>query len=160
MNHMKNWYLIKTKTKQEKIAVFNLENQNYQVYFPCSIINNKNVVLFPGYLFIQLDELTQNWAPVRSTKGVINFVRFGLSYAKISDSLINFIKANEKSTTEKIFNLNQFKLGDSVQINEGVFKNFKAIFKSFESNDRVILLMKIMGQDQTLNVKKNLLVRL
>ena len=155
---MKKWYLIKTKPRQEKIAINNLENQNFHAYCPSALINNKHVVLFPGYLFIQLDENVQNWAPIRSTKGVLNFVRFGLNFAKIPNSVIDFIKHNEFNTAEKIENLNEFNPGDKVQITEGVFKNCIAIFKSFKPNERVILLMSLMGQQQTINIKKKSLV--
>jgi transcriptional antiterminator RfaH len=160
MTLMQKWYLIKTKPRQENIAVANLENQNYQVYCPCAKINNKIVVLFPGYLFIYLDETSENWTPIRSTKGVLNFVRFGLNYPKISEKIIDFIKKNELNTAIKAKNLTDFKLGDSVQITEGVFKNCIAIFKSLKSDERVILLMSIMGQQQTINIKKKSLLRL
>ena len=92
---MKQWYLIKTKSRQENIAIKNLKNQNFNVYCPFTTISNKIVALFPGYVFIQLDKNTQNWAPIRSTKGVLNFVRFGLNFAKISNNIIDFIKAND-----------------------------------------------------------------
>jgi len=157
---MKKWYLIKTKPHQEKKAIINLENQKYHVYCPWIKINNKSVVLFPGYLFIQLDENKQNWSPIRSTIGVSSFVRFGLSYAKISDNIIEFIKSNELSTSEKFKNLNSFKPGDNVQITEGVFKNCSAIFESFKSDERVVLLMKLMGQQQTFNIEKKSLIGL
>ena len=157
---MKKWYLIKTKPRQENIAVANLENQNYHVYCPCAKINNKIVVLFPGYLFIYLDETLENWTPIRSTKGVLNFVRFGLNYAKISNKIIDFIKTNELNTAIKAKNITDFKFGDSIQITEGVFNNCVAIFKSFKSDERVILLMTIMGQQQTINIKKKSLLRL
>jgi transcriptional antiterminator RfaH len=160
MSYMKNWYLIKTKPKQEKIAVLNLHNQNYHVYCPIAIINNKTVVLFPGYLFIHLDETLENWSPIKSTKGVLNFVRFGLSYAKISDKVIDFIKKNELNTAERAKNISDFKLGDTVQITEGVFKNCVAIFNSIKSDERVILLLNILGQQQTINIKKKSLLRL
>ena len=160
MRHMKKWYLLKTKSRQEKIAIANLENQKYHVYCPSTKINNKIVVLFPGYLFIYLDETSDNWGPIRSTKGILNFVRFGLSYAKISNKIIDFIKENEFNTSQKLKYLNDFKIGDKVQITEGVFKNCVAIFESFKSDERVILLMNIMGQEQTINVKKKLLIRL
>ena len=157
---MNKWYLIKTKPRQENIAVANLENQNYHVYCPCAKINNKILVLFPGYLFIYLDETLENWTPIRSTKGVLNFVRFGLNYAKISNKIIDFIKTNELNTAIKAKNITDFKFGDSIQITEGVFKNCVAIFKSFKSDERVILLMTIMGQQQTINIKKKSLLRL
>jgi transcriptional antiterminator RfaH len=157
---MNKWYLIKTKSRQEKIAKANLENQNYDVYCPFAKIDNKTVALFPGYLFINLDEKAQNWSPIRSTKGVLNFVRFGLSYANIADNIIEVIQANELTTSEKIKTLNNFDKGDSVQITEGVLKNCIAIFESFKSNDRVILLMNLMGQQQTINLKRKSLIRL
>ena len=160
MKHMKKWYLLKTKPRQEEIALANLKNQNYHAYCPYAPINNKIVVLFPGYLFIYLDETADNWGPIRSTKGIINFVRFGLSYAKISNKIIDFIKENEFNTSQKLKYLNDFKIGDKVQITEGVFKNCVAIFESFKSDERVILLMNIMGQEQTINVKKKSLIGL
>jgi transcriptional antiterminator RfaH len=160
MKLMKKWYLVKTKPRQEKIAISNLENQNYHVYCPWAKINNKIVVLFPGYIFIQLDDSSENWSPIRSTKGVLNFVRFGLSYAKISNKIIAFIKENECNTSIKIKKLKEFKKGDSVQITEGVFKNCIAIFESFKSEERVILLMNLMGQQQKISTTKKSLLAL
>jgi transcriptional antiterminator RfaH len=157
---MKKWYLIKTKPRQENVAITNLKNQNYHIYCPCAKINNKIKVLFPGYLFISLDETAENWAPIRSTKGVLNFVRFGLSYAKISNQLISFIQDNEFNTTKRIKNLNDFKSGDKVQITDGVFKNCVAIFKSSRPEDRVILLINLLGQEQTLNIKQKSVIGL
>ena len=154
---MKHWYLVKTKSKQENIAILNLENQNFHVYCPFVLIRNKNEVLFPGYIFIQLDKDTQNWSPIRSTKGVLHFVRFGLSYAKIPDNIIKFIKTNELNTVEKLKNINKFKPGDKVQISDGVFKNCIAIFKSYKSDERVILLINILGQQQKLTIKQETL---
>ena len=151
---MKHWYLVKTKSKQEDIAILNLENQNFHVYCPFVLIRNKNEVLFPGYIFIQLDKDTQNWSPIRSTKGVLYFVRFGLSYAKIPDNIIEFIKTNQLNTAEKLKNINKFKPGDKVQIADGVFKNCIAIFKSYKSDERVILLMNLLGQQQKLTIKQ------
>jgi transcriptional antiterminator RfaH len=151
---MKHWYLVKTKSKQEDIAILNLENQDFHVYCPKALIRNKNVVLFPGYIFIQLDKDTQNWSPIRSTKGVLYFVRFGLSYAKIPDNIIEFIKTNQLNTAEKLKNINKFKPGDKVQITDGVFKNCIAIFKSYKSDERVILLMNLLGQQQKLTIKQ------
>ena len=151
---MKNWYLIKTKARQEKIAIKNLENQAYRTSCPMAKINNRLVVLFPGYLFVQLNEKTQNWSPINSTKGVSHFVKFGWNFAKVSTDVIEFIKTNQHITTEKLINLNQFKPGDKVQISDGPFKNWIAIFKCYKSDERVILLMNLLGCEQSLSIKK------
>ena len=134
---MKNWYLIKTKPRQEKNAKQNLENQGYIVFCPITKINNILVILFPGYLFVQLNDKTQNWSPINSTKGVSHFVKFGLNFAKVPTSVIKFIKTNQHITTEKLINLNKFKPGDIVPISDGAFKNWVAIFKCYKTDERV-----------------------
>ena len=160
MRFMKNWYLVKTKPRQENVAIKNLENQEYSTYCPTVRINNKHVVLFPGYIFIHLDKIKENWSPIHSTKGVVNFVRFGLYFAQVPDNVIEFIKANKLISLEKLKNLDKFKPGDKVQITDGVFKNCIAIFKSYKSEERIILLMKVLGQQQAINIKQELLVAL
>ena len=160
MTLMKSWYLIKTKANQELIAQQNLQSQNYVTYCPNALINNKNVILFPGYIFINLDNKKQNWLPIKSTKGVVNFVRFGLNFAKVPNNIIHIIKKNELRTLDRIKNLDSFKSGDKVQITEGIFKNCTAIFDSFKSSDRVILFIKLLGQQQTFNTEKNYIIGL
>jgi len=151
---MKKWYLIKTKPKQEKKAKQNLENQGYVAFCPIAKINDRLVVLFPSYLFVQLNDKTQNFSPIYSTKGVSYIVKFGLNFAKVPSSVIKFIKANQHITTEKLINLNNFKPGDKVKISDGAFKNYMAIFKCYKSDERVILLMNLLGNEQSLSFKK------
>ena len=157
---MKKWYLIKTKPKQEKKAKQNLENQGYVAFCPIAKINDRLVVLFPSYLFVQLNDKTQNFSPIYSTKGVSYIVKFGLNFAKVPSSVIKFIKANQHITTEKLINLNNFKPGDKVQISDGAFKNYMAIFKCYKSDERVILLMNLLGNEQSLSFKKELVIAL
>ena len=54
MSSMRNWYLIKTKPRQENVAIKNLENQEYSTYCATVSIKNKHIVLFPGYSLIFL----------------------------------------------------------------------------------------------------------
>jgi transcriptional antiterminator RfaH len=160
MSSMRNWYLIKTKSRQEHVALKNLENQEYCTYCPTVTIKNKKIVLFPGYLFIYLDKEQENWSPIRSTKGVVNFVRFGLNFAQVPDSVIKFLKANELINKEKFNNFNRLMSGDKIQITDGVFKNCVAIFKSSKPQDRVLLLMNILGQQQSITINQESVIRL
>ena len=157
---MNKWYLIKTKPRQEKKAKQNLENQGYRAFCPMIKINDRLVVLFPGYLFIQLNEKTQNWSPINSTKGVSHFVKFGLNFAKVPNSVIEFIKTNQHITADKLNNLNKFKPGDKVQISDGAFKDYMAIFKCYKSDERVIILMNLLGHEQSLSIKKESVIAL
>ncbi|MDC0182002.1 transcription/translation regulatory transformer protein RfaH [Candidatus Thioglobus sp.] len=157
---MRSWYLIKTKSRQEHVAIKNLENQEYITYCPTVKIKNKHIFLFPGYLFIYLDKEIDNWLPIRSTKGVLNFVRFGLNFAQAPDAVIKFLKDNELFNKEKFNNLNRFKSGDKVQITDGIFKNCVAIFKSSQPEERIVLLLNILGQQQSISIKKESVMRL
>ncbi len=149
---MKNWYLIQSKFNQEKIAEKNLVNQGYTIYNPHINLNNNSVALFPRYLFIQLDNKAQNWSPIRSTKGVSNFVRFGLQFAKVPDFIISLIKAQENRSIKKMIDLSRFHKGDKLHIDQGIFKGCQGIFERYE-DDRVIALLTILNQPQKLSFK-------
>jgi transcriptional antiterminator RfaH len=149
---MKNWYLIKTKPQQEVIATQNLTNQNFEIFFPKAVIKNKTTPLFPSYLFVKLDDKTQNWMPIRSTKGVSNFVRFGLSFAKVPNQIINLIKTQQQQTIEKMINICSHHKGDYLEIQTGVFKGQQAIFQNYNSSDRVTVLLKLIGQQQAITL--------
>jgi len=148
---MKSWYLIHTKPKQESTAKDNLERQNYSVYLPMVIVRRKRrgrsvrvtEAMFPRYLFIHLDDSTDDWAPIRSTIGVSELVRFGIIPAKISGDLIVAIK--KRGNDEGIHELqtDDFEEGQEVRIAEGPFEGYEAIFKAKSGQQRAILLLNI-----------------
>ena len=149
---MKKWYLIQTKPQQESIATENLSNQGFEVFFPKAIIKNKTVSLFPRYLFIRLDDKNQNWTPIRSTKGVSNFVRFGLSFAKVPNQIINMIRIQQQQTIEKMIDICSHQKGDYLEIQTGAFKGQQAIFQNYSAQDRIVVLLKIIGQQQEIEL--------
>jgi transcriptional antiterminator RfaH len=152
---MKKWYLIQTKPQQEDIAVQNLSNQEFNIFYPKATIKSKKVVpLFPRYLFIELDNKKQNWTPVRSTRGVANFVRFGLSFAVVPNKIIDMIKIQQQQTIEKLVSIRSHHQGDNIEIKTGVFKGQQAIFKNYNSQDRIIVLLKLIGQQQEIELSE------
>ncbi len=148
---MKYWYLIHSKPKDEKVAKENLERQGYETYLPLILGRTKRrgktiksiQPMFPRYLFIHLSEQTDDWGPIRSTLGVSSLIRFGITPAKIPDTLINSLKERENS--QGIHELPSKKLlaGDKVLIVEGPFEGYEATLFSQKSDDRVIVLLKI-----------------
>jgi transcriptional antiterminator RfaH len=116
------------------------------------MIKNKSVSLFPRYLFIELDDKNQNWTPIRSTKGVANFVRFGLNFAIVPNQIIRLIKIQQQQTIEKLINICSHQKGDSIEIQTGAFKGQQAIFQNYNSSDRVTVLLKLIGQQQAITL--------
>ena len=77
------WVLIYTKVKQEKRAKENLENQGFKTFLPMIASANdlakyENLeIVFPRYLFTQINVKLDNWSSIKSTKGVDHIVLFG-----------------------------------------------------------------------------------
>ena len=148
---MKSWYLVHTKPKQEMTAKENLLRQNYCVYLPMAMIRRKRKgrtekivdALFPRYLFIHLDDTTDDWAPIRSTIGVSEMVRFGLIPAKISEVLIEAVKKRENEEGIHELQTSNFEEGQQVRIAEGPFEGYEAIFQAKSGQQRAILLLNI-----------------
>lgn len=148
---MKNWYLVYTKPRGERLAKEHLERQGYKIYLPLVSVRRrykertrrKIEPLFPRYLFIHLSDTTDDWGPIRSTIGVSSLVHFGNMPAKIPNLLIERIRLREDSEGLHDLNLKEFHKGDPVRIAEGPFEGFEGIFHCKSGKDRVIILLKL-----------------
>jgi transcriptional antiterminator RfaH len=156
------WYLLTTKPKNEQRASNNLLNQGYQTYFPKveldKIRNGKRTKvtepLFPNYLFIKVNQENANFNSIRSTPGVMNFVRFGMNIAMVSQSLITRLKV-DLGSKEVALNLNKattIQPNDKVAIIAGPFVGLEAIYQSSDGLARSMLLLKIMNSTASISI--------
>ena len=155
----RNWYLLTSKPHKDAEAEMQLRNQNYEVYRPLAQrlrkqrgkMVKKTESLFPRYLFIHLDNgVADNWAPIRSTRGINGFVRFGVEAALVPDSLIQLIKSKEETRGERPIDLDRFNEGDKVRITDGPFRDLEAIFQKYDGEERVIVLLEILHKQTKL----------
>ena len=151
------------KPREDEVAEINLRNQGYEVYRPQAMIQKTRrgkavesvESLFPRYLFVRLCDETDTWAPIRSTKGVQVLVRFGAYPAIVRDELIDAIKAQEKDTADNIIRLSEFKVGEALRVKEGGFYGTEAIFKAVDAENRIIVLMNILGREHEIALQSN-----
>ena len=149
------WYLVATKVRSEQMAQENLQRQSYITYLPltqCQRRRNgryttRTEAFFPGYLFIRLDRETDNWSPIRSTRGITGLIRFGGMPAKIPENLIVSLKNNEDETGYQQIEQQQPKSGDYVNIIDGSFAGQQGIFQTMKGTDRVLVLLNIIGKN-------------
>lgn len=155
-----------TKPREDERAELHLSNQGYDFFRPklrrFCLKKGKQVIvteaLFPRYLFICLDDVVSNWARVRSTRGVAGLVKFTDMPARVPDSMIEALRGqcvegNIIDTTEdKPF---VFEEGDEIEITEGSFRGIKAIIKEQVAEDRVLLLLTLLGKEQELEISLN-----
>ncbi|VVP60454.1 Transcription antitermination protein RfaH [Pseudomonas fluorescens] len=105
--------------------------------------------LFPGYLFIQLDQLNDNWHPIRSTRGVNQLVTFGKQPIAVADELIEQLK---QRLSEKPQESVMLEPGDRVRINAGSYKELEAIFLSHDGAERIVILLQLLHREHTLSI--------
>ena len=148
---MRAWYLIYTKPKQEEIAKLNLEQQNYEAYLP-KVMGLKRkrgrsvktvLPMFPRYLFIYLDNQTDDWGPIRSTIGVANLIRFGMEAACVPEKLVDEIRVRENPDGVIALPDKSFKKGEAVRITTGPFEGYEAVFSDRQARNRVLVLLRI-----------------
>ena len=161
---MKCWYAVHTKPRQEIVAKENLQRQGFPVYLPCIQVARRkkdswqNMIepLFPRYLFIQSDSETENLAPIRSTRGVSDLVRFGYQLVPVPDGLIAGMKAMEDQKSGLYIPKSRlFTAGDEVIITEGPFAEMKGIYNCDLGEQRAIILLECLGRLNTLIVSRH-----
>lgn len=154
----RQWYLLTSKPFKDELAELKLGKQGYEVYRPLAQrlrkqrgkMIKKTESLFPRYLFIALNEFTDNWAPIRSTKGVNQFVRFGTQPALVPSELIINLKSQELALGERAIDLDRFHQGDLVTLTEGPFRGLNGVFMNYDGEERAIILLEILHKQTKL----------
>lgn len=150
------WYALQHKPAQGDRALQHLQNQDIACFYPKITVEKikagkrtkKLEPLFPGYLFVNLEQTDPMWAKLRSTRGVIRVVGFANKPAPISDDVIQHIKASLESVAEQ----GGIKPGQAVQLNEGPFEGINAIFQAYDGEARAIVLINFMQKQQRVKV--------
>jgi transcriptional antiterminator RfaH len=152
------WFVAHTKPRAELIAQENLLRQNYQVRLPMvrKIVRRRPSLepLFPRYLFVQPTHLTQSLSPIRSTTGVSTLVRFGMNLARLSESqcdrIMAFAAAQQEGGLNAMLEIQGIRVGQKVLIKEGPFVGLEGLVSTL-AKDRVMVLMNLLGKEQTLS---------
>ena len=150
------WYALQHKPAQGDRALAHLQNQDIACFFPKITVEKikagkrtkKLEPLFPGYLFVNLEQTDPIWSKLRSTRGVIRVVSFANKPAPISDGVIQHIKDSLDSVAEQ----GGIKPGQTVQLNEGPFEGISAIFQAYDGEERAIVLISFMQKQQRVKV--------
>ena len=155
-----SWYLIYTKPRKELVAQEHLERQGFLTYLPRIERTRKRngkrfsttEAFFPRYLFISLNKTSDNWSSIRSTVGIANIVRFTQYPAIVSESLISVLMQQENQETGFYDEESKFKLGNSVRITDGSLAGYEGVFKAKTGEERVIILLNVMGNQSEVKV--------
>lgn len=157
----RQWYVLQCKPRECLRAVEQLANQNYDAFCPTlareAVRGGKRLVvvepLFPHYIFIQLSATDDNWAPIRSTRGVAKVLRFGEMPLAVPEAIVTALQAREAGTdANEQHPTALFTPGQQVQISEGPLAGLNAIVAARDGIERVVLLLKLLHQEQRVTV--------
>ena len=163
---MKRWYLVHTKPRKERVAEQNLQRQGYEVYLPLIQQPRRRrghwleVIdpLLPSYLFVRLHFGWDNIGPIRYTTGVRELVRFTQEPAIVPEEIIESLKsAADRDTGIYRFEEALFKPGDKVIIDQGPLAGLNAIFLAETGQERVLILLEMLGRENQITVERDLL---
>lgn len=157
---MSGWYAVFCKPRGEITAHLNLVNQGYQVYLPRLQSKRRKAgkwidvsePLFPRYLFVRPCDAGQSLSPVRSTLGVSGIVRFGTQPAVVSNELIDALRMREDPVSGACVTEEIFTPGGTVRFLEGPFAGLDAVFSKKSGDERVVVLLDVLGKTNSLKV--------
>ena len=149
------WYVVHTRPRQEERALENLTRQGYSAWMPWLEIEKirrgriTKVIepMVSRYLFIQLDQVSSNWGPIRSTLGVSKLVSFGNQAAAVPDELVELLRRSPQEQTKRILSK-----GDMVEFVKGPLKGLTGIFEQQDGDIRAMVLIELMNQSHKVQV--------
>jgi transcriptional antiterminator RfaH len=150
---MTGWIVVHTHVHAEAKAEQHLERQGYEVYLPkykktrrhARRLETVTRPLFPGYLFVRYDVETTCWRPIQSTVGVRHLIRAGDTPVLAPDWVVDGLKGRQNSDGLVEINTPLVK-GERVRIASGPLCNNVGVFDSADDNDRVIVLLDLLGR--------------
>lgn len=95
-------------------------------------------------------------APIRSTYGVSQLIKFGQHIQPVASEVIDFLKAHEDPESgccereEK-----PMAKGDSVEIREGPFEGLVGVYEQTSGEGRAIVLLNFLGEQNKVTLSRN-----
>lgn len=160
---LSSWYLVRSKPHQEQVAEWNLQRLGVDTFYPrlkhMKIVRKKKHMvvdaLFPGYLFAKFT-LSEEYRKVAYAHGVLDVVKFGTAPAVVDEVTIASIQARLHDGCVQV-SPSSFQVGQTVQINGGLFKGLEAVFEQEMSGiQRVALLLKSVSFNPRIIIDREL----
>lgn len=158
------WVAAGTHPHKEPTAITNLVRQGFEAY--CPMIRKRwrharkvrEVLrpLFPGYVFIAIDQTQQRWRPILSTVGIRTLVRFGDTLGVLPHRFVESLRSYENDGAVSIcYPPSSYAPGDRVRLCDGPFEGVIATVLSVEEHARLQILMHLLNRGVRVRVSAN-----
>ena len=149
----KEWFILQFKPNSHQQAMKNLIRQGFEVFLPLhdttsrklSRFINTSKPLFPGYMFIRFYRAESKWHKINNTYGVSRLITFNSILKSIPTSFVDCLMMRY-DLSGKLLPIQKLKKGDKVKVLKGPFANFIATVEKYEADQRIWILMDLMGR--------------
>ena len=155
----KVWLVAQIKSNSHDLAFRNLERQGFETFMPKikattkkeNKFINKEVLLFPGYIFISADLQNYYWTKINSTYGVSKLLSFNNKPSEVPLDFMVALKKRFEDNINPIIDEN-LKRGDIIKFNNGPFANLVTNIESIDAKQRIYVLLEFMGGHRKLKI--------
>ena len=149
----KEWFILQFKPNSHNQAAKNLNRQGFETFLPLCATTSRKASrfistfrpLFPGYMFVRFDRSESEWHKINSTYGVSSLITFNSILKSIPNIFVNNLMMRY-DFSGKLLPIKELKKGDQVKVLNGPFADFIATIETYESEQRVWVLMDLMGR--------------
>ena len=149
----KEWFILQFKSNSHHKAARNLNQQGFETFLPLhdttsrklSRFINTTKPLFPGYMFIRFDRIESDWHKINNTYGVSRLITFNSILKSIPTTFVDSLMMR-CDLSGKLLPIKKLKKGDHVTVLKGPFANFFATIEKYEADQRIWILMDLMGR--------------
>jgi transcriptional antiterminator RfaH len=161
---MTGWYVVHTQPNGEERARHNLERQGFEVYLPRYLKQRRHArrvelvrrPLFPRYMFVRFDPELAQWRSINGTFGVAHLVSPGERPVMAPNRVIEAIKARHDENDLVVLNPpRSFRPGQKLEILDGPLAQQSGLFQRLTDNERVVLLLDLLGRQVPVTVPKD-----
>ena len=149
----KEWFILQFKPNSHHQATKNLNQQGFKTFLPLHDTTSRkksrfittSQPLFPGYMFITFDRTESKWHKINNTYGVSRLVTFNAILKPIPTTFVDSLM-KRYDLLGKLLPIKKLKKGDQVKVLKGPFANFIATVEEYETDQRIWILMDLMGR--------------
>jgi transcriptional antiterminator RfaH len=163
MQDERQWYVVRTQTKRERVAAEHLrELEGVEVF--CPILRYRKATrrgkvwweeaLFPGYVLAHFD-MQEIERAVAFCHGVRGFVKFGKTIPAVPLWFVEeMLQTWEAQSENEVLTLKpRLEKGDEVELAIGPLQGLKgAVIEVLPGSERVKVLLEFLGQPQMVDV--------
>ena len=162
---MKEWFVVQTQVNSEQIAVADIKQKGFEVYYPNFLKTisharkTKKVIkpLFPRYVFVSFNKKKDNWTKINYLRGVSSLVMLNQYLTSLPNFFVDNLKKYELENGTISFHkyITSKKKDHNFKFLLSKQRFINGFYSGIEKTNQVKLLINLFGRELYCWVSKN-----